>query len=421
MYLEKMPKYIQRFLSAAQVFSGNGDHMSLSSAYKKIKKFIKMAFLGYGVFSGENRTLFKSEALSDSRIRTNYALYFIIVLQVFNFIFNINLNKHSRCVSLILLGTLSYTLVCVVYAFLFYFFKHRKVSLSQRNLLIKSFWALILLCSLFFTYANIAEEGSAPFNITLVVLSLAVLPVLTLKEILAYLIPYTAVNIAFSFSLKVPPYTISQQLLILSVISVYVSQLQFSYAVRVFTERKHLSDTNVQLEILSETDPLTGLLNRRGIENHISEFENYYKFSGRYICVLLISIDNFRGRNALLKTADDNIIRIAQCIKACTRQSTDVVARMGGEEFLIISDVKTEGAISLGLRIKRSVSDMKLRLSEKLPPLTVSVGAAQREGNDALGEKTSPVPELITLADAQLANAKACGMNCVSSGSIIFR
>ncbi len=394
--------------------------MNFAFGIEKLMKRVKKAFLGYGVFSGENRSLFKSETLNNSRIRTIYALYFVVLIQIVNYLFNLDTLQHAKFLIFIMSGTFSYTLVCVVYAVLFFYFRRRSSSLTVRNFLVKSFWALLLLCSLFFTYSNFAEEGGAAFNITVIVLGLATIPVLTLKEILAYLIPYIAVNIAFGLSLSVPPYFI-QQLFILTVISVYISQAQFSSAVKVFSERKHLNDVNVKLEKLSETDPLTNILNRRGLESHIAEYENYYKFSEKYICVLLIGVDNFRGRSALLKTGDESIVRVAECIKACIRQSTDVVARMGGEEFFIISDVKTEGAISLGLRIKRSVAEMQLRLSEKLPPLTVSIGAAQREGGSALRENTNPVPELITLADAQLANAKACGMNCVSSGNIIFR
>jgi diguanylate cyclase (GGDEF)-like protein len=143
--------------------------------------------------------------------------------------------------------------------------------------------------------------------------------------------------------------------------------------------------------LLSETDPLTGLLNRRGVENHISEFENHYKFTEKYICVLLISIDNFRGRSTLLKTGDEIIVRISECIRACTRKSSDLFARMGGEEFLIISDIKSEGAISLALRVKRAVTDLQLQLSEKQPPLTVSIGVAQRDGGSVFNKSANPI------------------------------
>ena len=231
-----------------------------------------------------------------------------------------------------------------------------------------------------------------------------------------------AANFLLAAHFNIPPY-LMQQIIILNMISIYASQTQYISAVKVFTEREHLSDTNVRLEKLSETDHLTGLLNRRGLESHIEGFDSYYTYSRKFICVLMISIDHRidRGDKFLHLTGDECISKIADCINNFFTQKTDALAHFGNGEFLVITDTKNDGAISLALCIKRAVESLNLRLDEKLPYASVSIGAAVPGSGDLTEDNVNPLPELINAADQQLYNAKSCGRNCVSSGDIIFR
>ncbi len=401
-------------------FPRKRSEMGYFSYYNTLRDGSRKAILGGRVFQGEKRELFKNEVLNSTIIRTHLSLYLVLIIQIINYTYNLTAEQHAQCLFAIRNGTISYSVVCAVYAAVFICIRNRHPGRAFKYFAVRSFWALMLLCSLWFTYANFVEERTAAYNITLMVLALSVIPVFSLSEVLAFLLPYMAVNIAMGLYLKVPHYFI-QQILILMGINIFASQTQYVSYMNVFTERQHLHEKNDRLEKLSETDPVTGLLNRRGIASHLHEYEHYYRYSREYICVLMLGIDHFRDYNMLRETSDSCLVRVAESIRACARQSTDAVALVGDGDFLIISDTKNEGAISFALRIKRSVEALKIVPDEKRPQITVSIGVASPEKSDDFRRDESPVPELIRKADEQLSNARLCGKNCVSSGDVIFR
>ena len=387
---------------------------------KKYFEGLKRAFLGSGVFEGEKRALFKREILETSRRRTHATLYLILGIQLVNIHFNLNLEQHSTHLSAIRLGTVIMSIVCVLYSALFiYSSLCKKKSYKFDNFIVKSFWALILISSFWFSVTNFAEGQAAAYNITLLIFGLGIIPILSLPEILAYLLIYMLVNCVIALYFKAPPYLI-QQIAILNIISVYASQTQYVSAVKFFTEREHLSDRNERLERLSETDPLTGLLNRRGLESHISGFDSYYTYSRKFACVLMVSLDQSIDR-ALHRRGDECVIKIAECLKGFFTQKTDAVAYFENGEFLIVTDTKNEGAISLALSIKRAVEALDAHIEDGQPRVTVSIGVASPGAGELTEDDSDPLSELLSDADQQLLNAKACGRNCVSSGDIIFR
>ncbi len=397
--------------------------MDIGTSANKHLNLIKRAFLGSRIFDGEKRTLFKQEILETSRKRSHVTLYLILGIQIINILFNLNTMQHSTHLEEVRHGTLIITSICIIYAFLFLYTRFsKKKSYYFTSFVVKSFWALILISSFWFSLANFAEGQPVAYNITLFIFGLGIIPILSLPEILTYLVIYMVVNFIIGAQFNIPSY-LMQQIVILNIISVYASQTQYISAVKVYTEREHLSDKNVRLEKLSETDPLTGLLNRRGLESHIAGFDSYYTYSRKYLCVLMISIDQRidRGDKFLRQTGDDCIVKVADCTKTFFTQKTDAVAYFGNGEFLVITDTKNEGAIALALNIKRAVEALELRLDEKLPFTTVSIGAAVPGSGDLTEENVNPLNELINAADQQLYNAISCGRNCVSSGEIIFR
>ncbi len=397
--------------------------IDIGTSFNRYIGFIKRAFLGSRIFEGEKRMLFKQEILETSRKRSHVTLYLIFVIQIINIFFNLNTTQHVSRLDEVRHGTLIIASICIVYSFLFLYTRFgKKKSYRFIAFIVKSFWSLVLIASLWFSLANFAEGQPAAYNITLFVFGLGIIPILSLPEILVYLFFYMAANFIVASHFNVPSY-LMQQIFILNIISIYASQTQFVSAVKVFTEREHLSDTNVRLEKLSETDSLTGLLNRRGLESHIAGFDSYYTYSRKYLCVLMISLDHRidRGDKFLHQTVDDCIVKIADCTKSFFTQKTDAVAHLGNGEFLVITDTKNDGAIALALNIKRAVESLNLRLDEKLPSATVSIGAAVPGSGDLTEENVNPLAELINAADQQLYNAKSCGRNCVSSGDIIFR
>ncbi len=167
---------------------------------------------------------------------------------------------------------------------------------------------------------------------------------------------------------------------------------------KLLDERKTLND-------LSMLDPLTGLYNRRGLQNKIDNLLTHD--DGRQF-VLLLDIDHFKAYNDHYghMMGDQALIRVSAAIRDAVR-SRDIVARFGGEEFMILlSDVDLEHARTTAERIRQQVFDLKIphMFNESVATnVTVSIGIApllNEDIEDALGK-----------ADKALYEAKHLGRN----------
>lgn len=157
------------------------------------------------------------------------------------------------------------------------------------------------------------------------------------------------------------------------------------------------------------TDPLTKLLNRRSIMAIGAQEHDLYRRTGRPYSVLNIDIDFFKRVNDSHGHAagDEVLMGVAQTMKACAR-STDKVARIGGEEFLVILPATDEDqAYAMGERIRLAV--MNGHHTNASPPLvvTISAGIASVSTQDAL------IDNVIVRADKALYQAKHSGRNQV--------
>lgn len=157
-------------------------------------------------------------------------------------------------------------------------------------------------------------------------------------------------------------------------------------------------------------DPLTGLLNRRGMD---AEFEALLQVgASRAFSVLMVDIDRFKAINdAFGHTVGDALIRsVAQAIRACIRQ-TDHAVRYGGEEFLVLLPETTgKRSLIVAEAIRTKVAALRLvrrNDNRKLPAITVSIGvAASVAGDDA--------DTIINRADRAMYQSKQDGRNQVT-------
>ena len=133
----------------------------------------------------------------------------------------------------------------------------------------------------------------------------------------------------------------------------------------------------------ARTDPLTGLLNRRGFEEHFEyELERARRGSGR-LSIVLLDLDYFKVVNDRYGhvVGDEALERLGRVLMATKRQ-IDTAARVGGEEFaLLLPESDAEGAFTVCERIRREVSGAFAETG--FPegegssfPLTVSLGVA---------------------------------------------
>jgi len=174
------------------------------------------------------------------------------------------------------------------------------------------------------------------------------------------------------------------------------------------TERKRLEAEvqarTMQLEVLSRTDALTGLHNRRYLEGRLGELGSMVSRHGGRLTVLIFDIDHFKRVNDTYgHDAGDHVIRVVAGRLRTAVRAEDVVGRWGGEEFLVMAPMTAlPGARILGERLRASISSGPVRLPDGTDlAVTASVGVACT-GRDG-------IEGLLRRADAALYVAKGSG------------
>ena len=169
-----------------------------------------------------------------------------------------------------------------------------------------------------------------------------------------------------------------------------------------------LSARSQTLEYAAVTDPLTGLYNRRYFDDALNEYLAAFRRIEKPMGMILLDIDHFKQVNDTHghDIGDEVLRQIAACLADFTRYH-DVVARLGGEEFAILSPNVNAGQLySLADRIRNAIGSLKVATGNVTLRITVSAGVALWDGQEE-GE------HLYKRADAQLYEAKRQGRNRV--------
>ena len=167
---------------------------------------------------------------------------------------------------------------------------------------------------------------------------------------------------------------------------------------------RYIGEIIRELKFLADFDSLTGIYNRRKIEDVLMfELERAKRY-GKPLSILFIDIDNFKDINDTYghRKGDQVLRRVASLIRQELR-STDYVGRFGGEEFLVIlPETRPEEAVKVAERIRRVIE----RADFGGVKVTVSVGVT----GYAEGESCS---EIIERVDRAMYKAKMNGKNRV--------
>jgi diguanylate cyclase (GGDEF)-like protein len=172
---------------------------------------------------------------------------------------------------------------------------------------------------------------------------------------------------------------------------------------------KALLDKNRELHELSITDGLTGLHNRKHMNETVAAEIARAQRHGHPISILMMDIDRFKEFNdARGHQAGDEVLRgVARVLKESVR-ATDYAARYGGEEFLVLlMYTGPEAAAGMAERIRARIEEAGLGREEGGRAITVSVGVA------AFPENGSDAESVIREADVALYRAKEGGRNRV--------
>ena len=168
-----------------------------------------------------------------------------------------------------------------------------------------------------------------------------------------------------------------------------------------------------QFQLLSITDPLTGLVNRRYLEERLQEELERSKRHRFSMSFMMVDIDDFKAYNdAHGHQAGDLALEMtAQCLKTALR-SADVAARYGGEEFsILLPQTGLAEARTIGERIRRRIERTQFPHGQGQPlgAVTVSIGVS------SFGAELDTPAEIIYAADQALYAAKARGKNCIEA------
>ena len=176
-------------------------------------------------------------------------------------------------------------------------------------------------------------------------------------------------------------------------------------------ERAEWQERATEFQMMSITDPLTALTNRRYLEERISEELNRSKRHDYPMSFLMIDVDDFKAYNDTNgHQAGDVALQItAHCLKGALR-SADVASRYGGEEFCILlpqTGIAEAGTIAERIRQRVATTEFPHGKSQPLGRVTISVGVS------TFTKHVDTAENIIAAADRALFQAKSLGKDRV--------
>lgn len=168
--------------------------------------------------------------------------------------------------------------------------------------------------------------------------------------------------------------------------------------------------TEAELRYIADHDSLTGLLDRRRFR---AELDTYVSFTARYGgqgAVMIIDIDGLKAINdSLGHHAGDNLIRHVAAIMRERVRTTDIVARLSGDEFAVLMpQTDTAGALQLGEDLRAEVAD-NAAAGLDTEQATISVGVTMFGGERGIGAEA-----ILVAADQAMYRAKEEGRNQIA-------
>lgn len=178
---------------------------------------------------------------------------------------------------------------------------------------------------------------------------------------------------------------------------------------------RKLDVANAELLRLSTTDSLTGIANRRALDDFLSREWRRCLRMEKPLSLVMLDIDYFKLFNDKYghQAGDDCLKQVAAQIARAAPRASDLAARYGGEEFLLVlGETDADGALWIAERVRQMVADLKVphyATDSKFVSVSCSVVSV-------LPDDTRSLEALIHSADAALYQAKRGGRNRVVAG-----
>ena len=180
---------------------------------------------------------------------------------------------------------------------------------------------------------------------------------------------------------------------------------------------RQLASANEALQRLSLQDGLTGIANRRHLDEYLDREWRRAIRSHAPLSVVMADIDNFKSYNDTYghQAGDEALRRVAQAMGGSLHRAGDLVTRCGGEEFaVILPETPLEHAHRVAETLRLAVESLGIehRGSPVAPWLTISVGVASE-----VPERSSSAAALLGIADTAMYRSKNGGRNRVTAAA----
>jgi len=187
----------------------------------------------------------------------------------------------------------------------------------------------------------------------------------------------------------------------LSVIAARLSMLRYKLRL----QRSALTEAMEEVQRQATHDDLTGLVNRRYIQQRLAQEQSRFRRHGSPFSVVIIDLDFFKQINDTQGHAfGDHVLQAFAAEAVATLRTSDLIARWGGEEFLVLlPDTRAPQAATI---IQRLLARMHTMPHGTCPQLTFSAGVAECHRDEA-------VEDAVARADAAMYEAKESGRNAV--------
>lgn len=196
------------------------------------------------------------------------------------------------------------------------------------------------------------------------------------------------------------------------VVSLNNALLYASLEQRVADRTRELAAANQKLEVLSTTDALTGLANRREFERVLEKEWRRTDRTADAFGIIMIDVDHFKKYNDRYghQAGDDCLRRVGRTIADSLRTATDIACRYGGEEFVVVlSRTDADGARMTAERIRGAIGDLRIpHVMGVAGTISVSIGVAFTHADPGDDPMT-----LVARADTALYAAKEAGRDRV--------
>lgn len=261
----------------------------------------------------------------------------------------------------------------------------------------------------------------ARYSMAIVVTMLAalfVLPMSIAHKLRVALVFFLASSLAAFFPEPIPPELLIHHFaagaiagiggLLLAIRNWHMESRSFLLSLQLRFDREDLEQSNALLRELSESDPLTGLSNRRSLERVFED--EYIDRAGGATALLMVDVDHFKRFNDRFghQIGDSCLVEVARELERCIEHHGGHIARFGGEEFIaILHEQGGRDAEAIAEEMREAVASLTIETGQRKPcAVNISIGMARGRGGQSMGQ-------LIARADEALYRAKQNGRNRV--------